>query len=448
MTRFSFKSVASQSETAGNKVDNITFIIADPLYYDSNGGTGNLPIPQPSGNYPGYYQRGTSITLSAVVPVREGYSFLGWTEAKHPDVTSASELSSIPTIKSKTIQAGSNYVYALWGKNPTITFKDPVTGMVISSVTIPFNALLPTTDVPDAPEHPGYVFRGFTPSTTGTFSSDTEIELVYEPQAIIKVNMKWVDLDDAMGNRPDIDLTIPSFTNPACTIPIHVDKTSSSSAAAFNPDVFVPPDTFALPDISPYAIRIHSCTEGTVDGIKTVTYEIRADYIPTEDVAVMKIWDDMSDAYGERPKSVTVNVYKRNPNVPADTEEPPDESAFWELYDTIEMLPAPEEATGDSNSWRYVLKDVPMWTATGHDGDVLIDAEYKVVEHDVYGYDTVSVTGSIEEGSFIITNRIWKHVDMPETGEHDVLFFYVSGVILLLASSIMIAIKREAIALN
>lgn len=433
---FAFNNVDSYSYAGGNFVDNISFAIADPLYYDLNGGTGNLPMPQPSGTYPGYHQRGTVQTLSDVIPTREGYTFIGWTSQKHPDITSALQLEAITTITSKNIEAGSNYVYALWAKNPTISFKDPIANEIISSTTIPFNTLLPESSIPSIPDHPGYVFKGFSLPTNSAFSTDTEIELIYEPTAVINVNVKWVDRDNACNIRPNIDIDIADQTDPSKTMPVHLPSSESSKSTAFNPDEFDPTRQLVLPDLSPYTIVQTAVSETVIEGILTITYELRAEYIPVVDIKLNKNWDDMNNVYKERPSNITVDIYKYNPDAaPADTETPIDDMASWELYDTVEITSAQD----DENTWTATVPNIQLWTGTGHDKDTMIDAVYKVVERDVYGYDMISITGSVEEGGFTITNRIWKHIDMPTTGKSPIL-----AILAISMGAILTAISLKA----
>ena len=152
------------NEGSGNELDDISFTIADPLYYDLNGGMGSLPIPEASGTYPGYFQRGTTQTLSDIIPLREGYTFLGWTISKHADITSSNELTSVITTSTKKIEAGSNYVYALWVKNPTVILIDSMNNTTKSeSVTFQDCFLLPADPI----KH-GYTFVEWNTAADGT----------------------------------------------------------------------------------------------------------------------------------------------------------------------------------------------------------------------------------------------------------------------------------------
>lgn len=186
-TRFTFNDVVSTTSASGNLMDDISFSIADPLNYNLNGGTGNLPKPQASGTYPGYYQRGSSVVLSEIVPVRSGYTFLGWSDTKYGDITSAFQAQTVaPTIvKKHTIHAGTNTVYAVWGKNPIITFVDEVTGSTISEVEIPFNTNIPEASYPTPPAHDWYEFTGFSPILNEPVCENKAITLAYERTDII-----------------------------------------------------------------------------------------------------------------------------------------------------------------------------------------------------------------------------------------------------------------------
>lgn len=414
VTRFSFKSVASPSETAGNKVDNITFVIADPLHYDLNGGAGNLPIPQTSGTYPGYYQRGTSPTLSNIVPTRMGYTFIGWSAQKHDDIINKPIPSNIALIKQKKIEAGNNYVYAVWAKNPTITFKDSITGNTVSTVQLPYNTSVAASDIPSVPDHAGYRFTGYSTAPTSKFIQDTEIKLQYEPAGRIQVNVEWIDRNNLAGSRENLQLSIPQTADPSASHDITISKDADTVTIPFLPSVNDPKEEIALSAESKYDLTSVSISKTTdANGITTIIYNIAVKYIPISDLVITKLWDDDNDRYQERPNSIIVEIYCDDVELPADTDEEFSEDDYWRLYDTIVISQDPEDP--DSDSWEAVVHDVPLWSSRGYSGDVLVDAHYKIKELPVQGYDFISCTGNVQDG-FIIENKVFGHVSIPSTG--------------------------------
>lgn len=123
VTRFTFEGVDAQSATAGNNIDNVSFEIAYPLYYDANGGEGTFPDPK-DGDYDGYNAAKTKLKVTTVKPTRAGHTFLGWSETKTEVVHSEKGLEGVDIIASGgsfTQPAASVTLYAVWGKNPTVT---------------------------------------------------------------------------------------------------------------------------------------------------------------------------------------------------------------------------------------------------------------------------------------------------------------------------------------
>lgn len=122
-TRFTFYNVHSPSPTNGNYLDDITFQIARPLTYDANGGTGGGVDPK-ANNYAGYYGSGRHVTLSTNKPTRSGYTFMGWSKTKTNPATNATTYAANKklVITTLTMPAEKETVYAVWAKNPTLTF--------------------------------------------------------------------------------------------------------------------------------------------------------------------------------------------------------------------------------------------------------------------------------------------------------------------------------------
>lgn len=126
VTRFTFTDIGGSAEggMGGNCLDNISFAICHPLYYDLNGGKNDsILIPEESGRYPGYHPESSIQNLSDEVPERDGYTFLGWSSTFVSDVTSKEQLDELELIDKIEIKAGENHVYAVWAENPLVTFE-------------------------------------------------------------------------------------------------------------------------------------------------------------------------------------------------------------------------------------------------------------------------------------------------------------------------------------
>lgn len=442
VTTFTFNDVNGTNFTS-NWVDDITFTIADPLRYDLNGGTGNLPAPQASGTYPGYYQRGTSVTLSDIIPTRSGYTFLGWSKQKHADIANTAIPANVAFIKQKQIEAGDNYVYAVWAKNPTITFKDSITGNAVSTVQLPYNTSVAASDIPSVPDHAGYRFTGYSTAPTSKFIQDTEIELQYKPAGRIQVNVEWIDRDNLAGSREDLQLSIPQAADPSASHDITISKDADTVTIPYLPSVNDPKEEIDLSAESKYELASVSISKITdANGITTIIYNISVKYIPTSDLVIMKLWDDDNDRYQERPSSITVEIYCDDVELPADTDEEFSEDDHWRLYDTIVISQDPEDP--DSDSWEAVVHDVPLWSSRGYSGDVLVDAHYKIKELPVQGYDLISYDGSVQDG-FRIENKVFGHVSIPSTGSnsHAFVIALTLAVVSFTAAFALISILRS-----
>lgn len=209
ITRFSFKQVESYGANSGNHVDNISFSIAHPLRYDTNGGTDTgLPAPVASGNYEGYYQEDTAAPVSDIVPVREGYTFVGWTKTRKEDISSKMALDAVSTelVKDSVKVSAPTTLYALWAKNPTVLYVDPLdSNKVVFEEKISFGGS--ATGLPDdalAPAHPLYNFIGYATELPQAVYEDTVVPFRYEGSPLdlhiqminarTKAPLRWEDL--------------------------------------------------------------------------------------------------------------------------------------------------------------------------------------------------------------------------------------------------------------
>ena len=181
-TRFTFATASAIDALAGNNLDSIVFDVAYPVTFDDNGGIGGpkSSYKDSNGVYQHYYHDGASINASTD-PTRSGYTFLGWSETKLDPITSQSQLqaqySKILKHDSLKMAAPGKTFYAVWGKNPTLTFDRNFTGSPLVQLpaqqTVPFggSATRPMTWTSTANSiRKGYSFTGW--KTSASSSTD------------------------------------------------------------------------------------------------------------------------------------------------------------------------------------------------------------------------------------------------------------------------------------
>lgn len=178
-TRFTFKAIVSRNANSGNLVDDISFTRSYALNYDLTGGTSTLIYNDASEqNYLGYHSEGSTVTLTSAQPVRTGYTFLGWSRARIPDVTDRKAYEAIKEslISDLTMPSTATTVYAVWASNPLITFVDGV-GTTIVSQAVPFGE---SATAPSDPVRLGYTFVKWDTSFANVYS-DLIVTANWEP---------------------------------------------------------------------------------------------------------------------------------------------------------------------------------------------------------------------------------------------------------------------------
>lgn len=177
--RFTFRAGgAGSTGRSGNLLDDIVFTKAYALDFDSNGGT-DIGFNPKANDYRGYFKSGQWVTLSSMTtakPTRSGYTFLGWTDEKYAPVTSKSGYDQVAgKIRSVAqIGNGKKTMYALWGKNPTVTFKNG--SSTVSQQTTSFGGGVST---PKNLSKTGYTFTGWSPAVSDRYYSNTTIQATW-----------------------------------------------------------------------------------------------------------------------------------------------------------------------------------------------------------------------------------------------------------------------------
>ena len=125
------------------------------VYYDGNGGGSGIPGMQVKA-------RGSTLTLSSAVPVREGYNFLGWSES-----TTATEAQYQPGDLFNREPKTAAYLYAVWQKK---TYNINYDGGNIWGVYIKTHGdpLIIPSGPAMTPTREGYTFLGWSESSTAT----------------------------------------------------------------------------------------------------------------------------------------------------------------------------------------------------------------------------------------------------------------------------------------
>lgn len=193
-TRFTFATASADSALNGNNLDDIVFDVAYPVTFDDNGGTGGpkSSYKDSNGVYQYYYHDGASIKAETD-PTRSGYTFFGWSETKLDSITSQEQLQEqrdkIIRHDALTMAAPGKTFYAVWGKNPTLTFDKNFTGSPLVQLpaqqTVPFggNATRPRTWTSTANSiRKGYSFTGW--KTSASSSTDYAFSALFSDTTV------------------------------------------------------------------------------------------------------------------------------------------------------------------------------------------------------------------------------------------------------------------------
>lgn len=153
------------------------------LNYSANNGTG-APAPQ-SYSTNEKYNKSHSFTVSAVRPVREGFSFLGWADsaaANSAQYQPGGTCTVYQTAEGYTGGAASKTIYAVWQEKEqppvptyTVTYTDGVTGEEVFKDQV-YSGLTAGTRTPDfqggVPTRPGFSFEGWSPKVADSVTKN------------------------------------------------------------------------------------------------------------------------------------------------------------------------------------------------------------------------------------------------------------------------------------
>ena len=203
--RFTFNANAAGSTgRSGNLIDDVVLARAHHVSFNSNGGSAISYNPR-ANNYAGYKVPGTALRLSGLtsqVPTRSGYTFLGWSEEKLDPVTSKAEYDRVIGKKKTSVTLGdeTKVVYAMWAKNPNISFTDRGTTVATKETT--FGG---TVSAPGNPSRTGYDFSGWNPVISDHYYENASLEAKWTPRTYTLTYEKNNPSSATMG---DSDITL------------------------------------------------------------------------------------------------------------------------------------------------------------------------------------------------------------------------------------------------
>ena len=134
-------------------------------------------------------------------------------------------------------------------------------------------------------------------------------------------------------------------------------------------------------------------------------------------LTINKVWKDLNNFSGIRPKSITVTISR--------TWTAADNSKHTETVSEYESY----EIKGDANksTWKEVIKGLPAYK-TDEDGKTIHYYKYSVTEAKIDGYTTT--IGTLNDGfTFTITNKHFP--GLPDTGGNGRYLIYLIGLLLL-----------------
>ena len=159
-------------------------VINYTLTYNANGGTGAPNI-----------EKGTNLVISATVPTRSGYNFLGWAESNTATIATYTTGQTIKLTKDVTL-------YAVWQlkNNGTakLAYDKNTTDTVTSMPTTPLTQALTGTTTShtftissNTPRRSGYTFLGWSKNSTATTASYTARKTISVGNETITLYAVW-----------------------------------------------------------------------------------------------------------------------------------------------------------------------------------------------------------------------------------------------------------------
>ena len=407
-TRFTFKSVASRTPMNGNLLDDISFSVAYPLYYDLNGGSGT--VPQPADNdYSGYHACGDDVNLRIdSVPTKEGCVFLGWSTKRIDTIENQSDYDANKDkiIDSVTFGDSSITVYAVYETKPfTVTFVDGLTGSVIGKQTVrkSGNASLPT-----APTHTGYVVDGWD-SSGKNITADRTITVSYSP---IRYRINF-DKNDAnaigtMGSQAMVydvpsNLDANAFTNRGYSFIGWSENKDGSERIYLDREEVVNLVSSNNGEVTLYA-------QWVKDKVISIPYNIKTD-----------------DDDGDNTVSNTLETLSPGDISSGSKANPSDAYDFVGWFDSAgtlissERFLKPGEVSEDTVYTAYFKRKEFNVRFLDNDGSVISEAKVK------YGHSAIAPNPPIHDGSsFVNWDKKFNYI----TGDLDVIAVYKPNAVL------------------
>lgn len=351
---------------------------------------------------------------SLPIPKREGYAFKGWNTKA--DGTGVDMTASVVQGNPVNVTTDTN-VYAQWVKLHNVRWIDSVTGDVLKEEQVEDGHLCTPISDSELVDHDWWQRTGYSYDVTAPITTDTVIEVLHERSDMFSISLDvyWKDLNNFDGVRPN-KLSVELVADGEVMFSCEIDEASGwhaeKTVAAHGSDSAVVDYVWRIVgETNGYDANItNSTSAGHPEGYAPDIWTATLLHIGTRNIVVTKIWDDMSDIYGERPDVVTFEV-----------------SGGVESAGRRQLDLSDEDQVGGTsgNAWAGSI-EVPRWNADEH----VID--YEVVEHNVTGYDLIEVTGNMDDG-YTFKNKVWGHVMIPETGSGS---FVLISVISMIAISI------------
>ena len=251
--------------------------------FDANGGTG-APAAQTK-------THGTALTLSSTVPVRDGYTFLGWASSS---AAAAAEYSA----GSSYTAEGTATLYAVWEKNPAIVTFDPNGGELESAGSMEVQNDGTLAGLPNA-RRDDYTFLGWFSLPEGGIRVDTKTIFSRDTT----VYAQWQE-DTINGDVPQMVVS-DATGRPGSEVTLTVSVKNNPGIAAFDMNIVYDPSR-----LKPVDYVFAGAFEGSLSTVSTATG--KAGFVSLNDVtgdgAVLNLTFEILDTAPDGAAIVSVEI--------------------------------------------------------------------------------------------------------------------------------------------